>query len=1032
MLVTRQNRIPFIWVVMTMLPWAFWYFQLTVNGVNFFILNRLIDNPAALTFVLSLPGLLFTFLPLGSFIIFKSDRIWTRWGRRKPFIIIGFTGWVIVLTLYPLAPNIWAFFALTFVFAFASQFNSPLEALKMETIPPPMRGRSAALWSWITTVLTTTFWAVVIGRLDEVLPLGGVHLTGDKILYWSAAGTSLIALFIYIFGIHEVNPRSTLTGEKFGFKKLFQALSMKELRYLYLLMFATSMLGAGLGPLSFLLYTEQWGYSTQEMGFNIAVGGVINLFLIPLVGIFADKGSRNRMRIYLACLGAILLLNVVYFTYITLYLPTQRPSLVEIIFFGETTCIFGIIAGVVYLPLVYDYIPRNLMGTYFAGAGILGSIIGFLTMSGLGLFMLGWANLFQPPAGEMARVCVDRDTHRAQIEQTLRAAHLKDPAGNAVPDRDIVAKAWYGDGIVSESGICFEVRLRDAIGRDLLKEKNALDAKIGELDNKVKFKRSEGARAEHLASLERDLTEKRAAGEKLSAELKARSQAWETEVVRGLGARVFRPGSEILATNIGQAATALLPTLRKAKDFEVERLNRQLRKNDPDMVGLRVVRRERGFALAMGARLPPGGDPRQVMQELARHVSTLAAKQARGLIAPGADAALAEAVVKPMASMDVALVEVAVQDFVSAISRVVNAVLSVFTEVLPPDQKLHSLARNLYLDPASGMALARVDPLPEKRKGVRVSVIAEKASVADLATWFGQIRDLLAKKGADVRLTVPVPVVARDVVPIRYNYLAGYVWVFALVSIGFMLIAYFIREEKRGKIHKLGAMEAHAESQALAQREQDGAAAGRNHAAEEQGNATPGRATYTPGYLAPKVLFALLGLGLLAFATKHALPDLRLLAKGARSEAVAVAVVAQKPGQPEERFTTQNELATKMDAVRKIKDYGWVFWNEFSFEIPDGGEVAFRRNVGCKLKPSMPLLDDTGLPTTARVLYDPKNPSRACLPLEHSTWFAPFIIGILGFCACFVGAMLAFFARKPIVLSGDAAVNPEASGRKPA
>jgi hypothetical protein len=94
-----------------------------------------------------------------------------------------------------------------------------------------------------------------------------------------------------------------------------------------------------------------------------------------------------------------------------------------------------------------------------------------------------------------------------------------------------------------------------------------------------------------------------------------------------------------------------------------------------------------------------------------------------------------------------------------------------------------------------------------------------------------------------------------------------------------------------------------------------------------------------------------------------------------------------------------------------------VFWNEFAFETPEGKRITFRRNVGCKLTPSIPLLDSTGLPTTARVLYDPSNPAATCLPLEYSTWFAPVILGIIGLGAFLVGAVLAFHARKPIRLS---------------
>jgi hypothetical protein len=365
---------------------------------------------------------------------------------------------------------------------------------------------------------------------------------------------------------------------------------------------------------------------------------------------------------------------------------------------------------------------------------------------------------------------------------------------------------------------------------------------------------------------------------------------------------------------------------------------------------------------------------------------------------------------------------------------VVNAALSVFTEVPPPDQKLHSLARSLALDAKGGIALARVDALPEEGKGLKVAVVSEAAAIADAAVWQAGVRDLVRTKGADVKYTVPRPVVGdADVVPIKYNYLAGYLWMIALTLFGFGLIMYFIRQEKRGKIRKLGAEEAHAETKASEERkaaEAKEADAARSAAAPDAAEAerkptTRIRQTYVPGYLLPKVLLGVLGLAMMVFAVREVMPNLRLVFAGAHGEAVATAVVATKPGQAEERFTTQNDLKAKTEAVGNAKDYAWEFWNEFSFELADGKEVSFRRDVACKLKPSMPLLDEGGLPTTATILYDPAKPERCCLPLEYSTWFAPFIIFMIGLGAAVVGAILAWYARKPIVLDDDVAVNPQ-------
>ena len=317
MLVTRQNRIPFLWLIMLTVPWVLFYFMISVSGVNFFILNRLIDNPATLTFFFSLPGLLFMFIPLGPYISFMSDRIWTRWGRRKIFLIINFTGTAIILFFYPLASTVWVFLALMCAQAFIGTFGAPFEALKLEIVPPDMRGRSAALNTWVCTIINIVFNLAVLGRFDEVLPFLGGQISGIKILYWSAAVGLLIVVFNYFYGIHEVHPKSTITGEKFNFKKAWKAMTMPQLRYLYIFMFATTLLNASLGSLGTLLYINQWGYSFQEMGVNIAVGGILNLFLIPVIGIFADRGQHHRMRIWLVCTIIIKILTLGYFAYVT-------------------------------------------------------------------------------------------------------------------------------------------------------------------------------------------------------------------------------------------------------------------------------------------------------------------------------------------------------------------------------------------------------------------------------------------------------------------------------------------------------------------------------------------------------------------------------------------------------------------------------------------------------------------------------------------------------------------------------------------
>ena len=999
MIVTRQSRIPFRWLFMAMVPWVFFYFLITIGGVNFFILNRLIDNPAALTFAVSLPGLLFTVLPLGSYISYTSDRVWTPWGRRKIFLVAGFSGAALMMVLYPLAPTVWVFIGLMIVAQFFGCFNAPFEAMQLEIIPPAMRGRSTGISTWITTVVNILFWMMVVGRFDEVIPFLGIPLSGDKIIYWSAAAGLLIALFIYFFGIHELPPHSRITGEKFRLKTMWEALTAPQLRYLYVFGVASILLGANLGALGQLLYINQWGYSLQEMGFNIAVGGIINLFIIPAVGFLADKGKgHNRMKIWIACLVLILLLNVSYFSYVTWYLPDQRPSLVEMIFFGEVTCVVGIVAQVVYYPLVYDYVPRNLMGTYFAGFGILSGVFQFLTVNGLGVFMLCWANLFQPPAGEMVRVCLAKEMTGADVSRILSAATLSTPDGGAADPKDVIVRPWYANGVSKDSGLCQEIRLRDPAGDGIRVREETLKKTI----NAQEAKKDPGD--------ESRLAEMRAEQAGLAEEISRRVGIWSGEVRRALGDVLIKPGGETLAAAKARAGTALLPTLRKARDREVDKMNGILRADDPGFLGMRIVSRGHGFFLSVSRMLPDGADMDADMDATCRRIEDIARTKAHGLVAPSA--VRTGVVVKPVLAVETALVEDPVPTFSSPISRAMEAVLSPFAEVPPPDQKLVSLARSLGA--GDGADNARVEALPA-RNGLRVTCAFDEEALRKVGDPAALLVERIRAEGASLKFTVPAELVDKGIVPIKYNYLAGYLYIFFMVFCGFLLVGFFLMKEKAGVVRRLGAEEAEAEESLEGQKELQPEALAPGAVPAEAGKAE----TYTPGFLLPKLAFAALGFAAMLVAIYQAWPQLRLLAHGESAEAVAVAVVAKKTGQQDLRLGTQAELDAKTKEIQNARDYQWTFFNEYRFEPREGMPVIFCREVGCKLKPPMPLLDESGLPATAWLLYDPGEPARAVLPMEYSSWFVPALVASLGLIAFLVGSALAWAARKPIPITVD-------------
>ena len=94
------------------------------------------------------------------------------------------------------------------------------------------------------------------------------------------------------------------------------------------------------------------------------------------------------------------------------------------------------------------------------------------------------------------------------------------------------------------------------------------------------------------------------------------------------------------------------------------------------------------------------------------------------------------------------------------------------------------------------------------------------------------------------------------------------------------------------------------------------------------------------------------------------------------------------------------------------RDDDAVYWNEFSFQTSAGRTFEVRDNVGSRLRPLYPLIDPDGLPTTALVCYDARQPATAVFPGEFSTWLVPVGLTLAGL----ICGVLLYFAGKPIEL----------------
>jgi Na+/melibiose symporter-like transporter len=815
-IITCKKQVPWRWITFAILPWAAFTFYGQVMGWAFmFSLKKFIENPAGVTFVLSLPGFI---AMIGQPIVsFLSDRIWTRFGRRKPFILTGMVGIAVCLVLLPLMPNFWSLLVVFLLYNIFTDLNAPLEPLKQEIIPPAERGRATGAMSWCSNLATLTFFFIALGRFDDVRYMAGVPLYGEAVIYWSAALLLGVMVLLIMLGIKEIDPKSSLRGQRFTIRNFLAGLFDHELWPVYLLVVGAACLNyyAGLGPLGNLLYTDQWGYTKQEMGINVAVGGVINLFAIGLLTVFADR--FNRMRAYQMFLCLSLVANVAYYGYVNFVLPDKHPSLVEIIVFGETYSIIGILTGLVYVPLVYDYVRRNRMGTYNAGATLINRLTTVLTLNGVGLFVWGHATLFQPPAGEMTRVVLRGvNNHKTEVRRALPA--------------DLDVNAWQATGAIADRGRCWEIRHRNKDSQTIADEKDKLEKQNSPLISEEKMLRDKvtilqrQGKSEAATQAEREangmkvqIQQNSARSETLNTQLADRAEKFRAQVVQVLGDRLIADGEQVTGATLRQASLIELATAQRPDAHVLEKMLDDLRRDRPDIIDLRPLKLDGGYGVVVSALEPVGND-------LQTAVERVAAKRAPGLFTPG-KTPLAHTSL-PALTLDLMVVEEPLDTYVSPITRVVNAVLALFDRVPRPDRRLTATARNLRVPaeinhvrasagnspktisitavlPASAPKAASVDdPVGRQLR----ALLGDGDTLAQARAFY----DRIEKAAATQRLTVARPILATAYAPMKYDYMSGYLLMFLMSVIGIAITVMFRRFEAKGLIRKRGVEEAEA------------------------------------------------------------------------------------------------------------------------------------------------------------------------------------------------------------------------------
>lgn len=392
---TQHKRVPWRWVIALQVMKMAWLIGFFASGTMTFTMRKFISSPMIINSVSSL-DVLFNML-VAAPCLYLSDRIWTRWGRRRPFVL---TAWIVMMgcmLLLPLVRHALPMGILIVLWLIFWDVNSVFDMLFFEIVPPEQRARASAIGAWLLNVVIMLQTIVLTGRFDDAVHVHGVTIRGEQLIYWFVAACLLVC-FVYVALF--TRERKPLTPPPPSHGRGFigvvgNLFAERSLWPVYFLAFSMVLMQTGLGAIDPLLMTEQWGYSKQDMGTNVFVGGTINMFIvIPMVGWIAER--LKLLQMFTIGVVGVLLAQISYYVFVQFILPDQRPSIGQIIFFGQCMATVGTFSGIAWQPLIFEYIPRSQMGTAQAGLNFVRSITRLLTLNGIGLWVTWYSRLFRP------------------------------------------------------------------------------------------------------------------------------------------------------------------------------------------------------------------------------------------------------------------------------------------------------------------------------------------------------------------------------------------------------------------------------------------------------------------------------------------------------------------------------------------------------------------------------------------------------------------------------------------------------------
>ncbi len=349
-------------------------FTLGTSSVSFcsnaplqFTMRKFTDSTFLIGFVVALQAL--NQLWVTPYAAWKSDRIWTRMGRRKPLVLIVMPLLAITILLVPHMPSLWMIIPWVFIMQMAEDADQAVLMPSIcDSVPDRQRPFATAMWQMAVAVS-----AFLMGRYAMKLMDRSEHWP-----YTISAIAVLITGVIFLFVMREryVPPRPEDRFHLFTYGK--EVLKLREHWLIYVIFFFQPLFYLVAFSYFPLLAKETLHLKPSEYGAAYSWSAVVTMVTSAFFGWLYNRFKYRKAFCIGACVYVLLPL-----TYGLFFMHTARHMA---IFFGAQILAFNVFRFN-FMPYVMEYTTHKNVGTILGFTTAVNGLVRFTMVPLFGLLV---------------------------------------------------------------------------------------------------------------------------------------------------------------------------------------------------------------------------------------------------------------------------------------------------------------------------------------------------------------------------------------------------------------------------------------------------------------------------------------------------------------------------------------------------------------------------------------------------------------------------------------------------------------------